>query len=107
MLTPQEILNSFYIAYWAWLQDGAKEDSNGFSRRQGLCSNLWRYGGYTTPTHQAVNLMLFQFVSATLNEDHPFNATGDAYWKETKMLMAHTNPKRIEWVRNKVSQLIF
>lgn len=107
MITPQEILNRFYIAYWAWLQDGANEDSYVFSRSTGLCTNLWRYGDYSKDAGDASDIMLSQFRNLELEVTHPFNKSSEDYWDETYKSRAHLNPKRIEWVRNKVSQLIF
>jgi hypothetical protein len=107
MLTPEEILNRFYIAYWAWLQDGAQEDSVVFSRRTGLCTNLWCFGGYSLDASFATEIMLSQFHNAGLNITAPFHEFTKDYWKEGQAKLSHLNPKRIEWVRNKVSQLIF
>lgn len=108
MITPQEILNSFYIAYWAWLQDGAPvRNKHQFMRGLGLCANLTGMATHEWENlYSAKDIMRAQFISCGMDDSFPFNEQDD-YFNESGEHACYRNPRRIEWVRNKVSQLIF
>lgn len=107
MTKQSETLTEFYRAYAAWLDIGAPKGKP-FQRCWGLCTNLheWLAGAESrdynayTEDYNAYTEMLEQFQEAGLDTRHPFNRTGDAYFKWSDKNTQHLNPKRIKWVRD-------
>lgn len=103
-MTAQEVLNSFYLAYFEWLEAGASEgleNEYGFGRGVGLCSNLGDFSGWgSAPYH----LMLDQFKAEGLDKEYPFGGF-DLYLEEQSDDTIYLNPQRIEWVAKKVAAL--
>lgn len=109
--TMSELLKAFYLAYAAWLDDGAPQMDTVFDRCAGLCSNLsWFAGSKSTNfkvTHVAEDQLRSQFMQEGLDVDYPFNDQEHSsdYWVESNSKTHHRNPKRIAWVRNQVKKI--
>lgn len=89
-------LKQFYLAYLAWVQDGAPEDNlHGFTRCFGLCTNLTAYlssnEGYIFQSE-----MEWQFQKNGLYPSYPFGMTD--YTLRTRNHSLHECPKRLAWV---------
>ncbi len=105
----QAALLSFYAAYQAWLCSGAP-DRSPFSRRHGLCVNLWDYcedAGFPMRVVRAACAQLHKdFAQAGRNVQLPFNADNMSYSAESYQQVCHENPARIAWVKDQLQQLM-
>lgn len=89
-------LKSFYLAYNAWLEEGAPEGQP-FSRETGLCSNLEQFDVSLLAELQT------QFSAGNfVREIFPFNPVAGSYDAEYKAGLCHLNPERIAWVKEMV-----
>lgn len=112
-MSPQ--LYQFYVAYAAWL-DADAPNERVFTRRDGLCDNLHFYTNGTydigsvgldvhKPSGKYVSEMRNSFMKTGLDRLYPFNAEReDEYADECDRAAAHTNPKRIAWVRKQIEK---
>ncbi|WP_244596328.1 hypothetical protein [Escherichia coli] len=97
-------LYGFYIAYDLWLSNGAKPGGV-FSRKYGLCANLFDYlTSIGVPSEAALEQLHADFRSAGLNEVLPFNESKGHYYEEKGNNMCHMNPARVAWVRAQMVQ---
>ncbi|EJU2437942.1 hypothetical protein N4I86_003027 [Escherichia coli] len=98
----------FYAAYQTWLCSGAPNRSP-FSRRHGLCVNLWDYcedAGFPMWVIRASCVQLHKdFARAGRNAQLPFNADNMSYAAESYQQVCHENPARIAWVNDQLQQL--
>lgn len=102
-----ELLKAFYLAYAAWLDDGAPTEQSTFSRKYGLCANVRVYARNRDMLGDDVeNELRYQLIEAGLDYYLPFNSpeTND-YWDDVSNEVQHLNPKRIAWVRNQVEKI--
>lgn len=101
-------LLQFYAAYSIWLHYGAPHRSP-FSRRYGLCVNLWDYcedAGLPMWAVRATCAQLHKdFVRAGLDGRLPFNKSVEQFNTESVDLECHKNPARIAWVNDQLQQL--
>lgn len=95
----EEILTSFYCAYWTWLKDGAPAfNENDFASCYGLCQNLVRWGMRSDIViRPALKLMKEQFFNAGLDIEYPFGGAM-LYCEEQDSESCHTNQYRRLWV---------
>ncbi len=97
-------LYGFYIAYDLWLSNGAKPGGV-FSRKYGLCANLFDYlTSIGVPSEAALEQLHADFRSAGLNEVLPFNESKGHYYEEKGNNMCHMNPARVAWGRAQMVQ---
>lgn len=102
-MKQSESLTAFYDAYLDWLNKRAR--SKKFSRKEGLCTNLIRFLGHEDDGKACIpeiDEIQKQFGAAGLDRVLPFNsrAEGDpGYCNETFAGKAHTNKKRVAWVK--------
>lgn len=99
-----DTLTEFYRAYLAWINAGAYMGHPKFVRYAGLCCNLANYfGGYSLGL-RAADEMCEQFRQAGLDAELPFNLYPDSrpYSDESLKDLCHTNPYRIQWVKDHV-----
>lgn len=98
-----EQLKAFLAAYLAWVDAGAPHKEP-FSRRYGLCSNLYDWSlRLDYDGREALEKELDQlFALEGLDECHPFG--GDKYLEARESETQHLNMDRINWVRLKVAQ---
>ncbi|WP_244606782.1 hypothetical protein [Escherichia coli] len=97
-------LYGFYIAYDLWLSNGAKPGGV-FSRKYGLCANLFDYlTSIGVPSEAALEQLHADFRSAGLNEVLPFNESKGHYYEEKGNNMCHMNPARVAWIRAQMVQ---
>lgn len=105
----QSALLCFYAAYHTWLCSGAPHRFP-FSRRCGLCVNLWDYcedvGLPMWVVRAACAQLHKDFVRAGLDARLPFNESGNHYNTESFKQTCHENPARIKWVRDQLQQLL-
>ena len=88
-------LQQFYNDYAAWLDAGAPQGQP-FCRDAGLCHNLGKFGG----DRDAYIEMGRQFEAAGLDDQYPFDNTEDHYYDMSGLYSHHTNPLRIQWVKD-------
>jgi hypothetical protein len=103
-----QTLNDFFIAYMAWIDDGAPEMDTHFSRTYGLCSNLynWMCAQRSLSGSEGADLnqeLLARFRQTGLRENYPF-CSGDEYDEMWLNKMQHTFEPRLKWVREQIAQ---
>lgn len=95
-------LTEFYQAYATWLDDGAPEGQV-FSRKDGLCDNLYEYctsKGMRRLWAELDAEMMEQFSAAGLHSIYPFNHGRSAsYCSASNHDRHYLNPRRIAWVK--------
>ena len=99
-----DALTEFYRAYLAWINSGAYTNHPNFVRYAGLCDNISDYFGGSGPGLRAADEMCEQFRQAGLDVELPFNLYPGQrrYSAESMSDLCHTNPYRIQWVRDHV-----
>lgn len=106
--TQSELLTQFYKDWLAWLDAGADPKDQTFKRYSGLCTALYFWGienkisGITQ--RKLDSEMLYQFEKAGLEMLYPFDEDSAAFNQAHLHETHHTNPKRIQWVRDHVNQ---
>lgn len=102
-MKQSESLTAFYDAYLDWLNKRAR--SKKFSRKEGLCVNLVKFLGHEDDGVDIIPALIEmkkQFENAELSRIIPFNrrVEGDpGYFYEMSEGKAHTNKKRVAWVK--------
>lgn len=99
-MNAEVTLKDFYVAYAAWLDEGAP-DTHYFEKRFGLCSNLatWIYATNAELDYaRLVNELRKQFEDAGLCCQYPFGS-GREYERMYATNTQHLNPARVAWVR--------
>lgn len=102
-MKQSESLTAFYDAYLYWLNKRAR--SKKFSRKEGLCVNLLKFLGREDDDDlniREIREIKTQFRNAGLCSLLPFNSrvAGDmGYGPEMQLSKAHTNKKRVAWVK--------
>lgn len=101
-----DLLKAFYLAYAAWLDDGA-DVNDSFTRDTGLCYCLLGYCGDLSPDERDgyERELTAQFTDVGLSKNFPFNKDETDYWKASAEDSHYLNPKRIAWVRNQVEKI--
>jgi hypothetical protein len=99
-----QLLRAFYITYYEWLQQGAKEKSP-YSRGCGLCANITLFCVFMELSGDCENELhdelTKQFYLAGLSGIYPFN-TSVSYLNECLNNNSHENPERVAWVNEQV-----
>lgn len=108
-MKQSESLTAFYDAYLDWLNKRAR--SKKFRRNEGLCVNLLIFLGQEDADDlniPQIREIKAQFRNAGLCSLLPFNSrvAGDmGYVPEMQLSKAHTNKKRVAWVKAHASTL--
>ena len=88
----QPTILDFLESYLKWVHDGAPYRMP-FDPTMGLCSNAAIFGlDYWSMANQFDTVI-------------PFNIDEDEYSYESKRKSHHLNPKRIQWVKDKILEL--
>lgn len=100
---PQsEELTEFYRSYAIWLEEGAPQWEP-FSRTEGLCWSVLYFATHCGYRSEALlHELREQFEAAGLSQGYPFDEGGMAHSKARTNATMHTNPKRIQWVRERI-----
>ena len=88
----QPTILSFLEAYLKWIEEGAPQYKP-FDRTFGLCSSAAIYG------------IDYYQMAGHFKTDHPFNPSIYEYTNESNKGTHHLNPKRIQWVKDKIKEL--
>jgi hypothetical protein len=107
-----DLMKQFLTAYIAWVESGAPVagdyglKSKNFSRDYGLCSNLYFWSNQANLGdwyYNRVGMELQDMLKYDgLSQSYPFNEDMIHYIQEGTKHKAHTNEKRLAWVRNKL-----
>jgi hypothetical protein len=106
--TPEQLLLEFYKAYLDWVGRNAPE-LKPFTKGTGLCHNFAEFirSNYTNSNFHIKDCTITlkdQFREANLDVEYPFNEGDDeSYAYDVDCGMAHLNPARIQWVRDRVA----
>ena len=86
----QPTILDFLESYLKWAEDGAPQYKP-FDRAFGLCMNARIYS------------IDYYLMAGHFSTDTPFNVSTDHYYSEVGT--HHLNPKRIQWVKDKIEEL--
>ena len=92
----------FLKAWMAWVENGANKDAF-FSRSNGLCGLAIRFDKCNESTVE-VTLQSW-FKEDGLDRNYPFNLDSSDYFRESANGERHTNPRRLAWVKAKITEL--
>lgn len=116
-MKSSNILLQFYAEYAEWLDKGAPppehyEVAHPFTRYSGLCTNLydWAYQNFGNQdlSDSLLDEIHDQFKEAGLSVALPFNISREGgeempyYRDETILDTCYCNPKRVQWVRDRL-----
>ena len=96
-------LTQFYRDYLAWIDAGAPEPHEVFSRSEALCVNYQSWQIAKDTLDASLYKFGLQFTAAGLSTLSPFNSELADLIDEQNRAACHLNPKRIAWVRTRVS----
>lgn len=97
-------LLAFYKAYLAWTQS-ENMHSHPYFEMVGLCTNSYNFANSHDGNFEfEICLeMQDQFEYMGLSDVYPFNKDADAYAYEHLAEKSHLNPKRIQWVKDRIA----
>lgn len=104
MINFEAELLEFYSEWLAWATRNACNNQP-FSRSLGLCANLHLFS--VKRNHRQAEMIELQelirkqFIDAGLSEEYPFGF--NTYSLESQISIAHLNPARRAWVRDRLA----
>jgi hypothetical protein len=100
--SDEPTLDDFFVAYMAWIDDGAPETHKHFTRMCGLCGNLESWARYKSNFEYLCNELTSRFQQSELDVNYPFCASDeyDEMWSNNTQ---HTFEPRLKWVREQIA----